>query len=96
MAAYRTPNLLAKAVQRYNGLIHNNHPSPWPDGRDQWDYDPSYCSVITNTEMYGDTIHYEGKAFHPNMEQTVRDFLNRGGKTGFVRGTDTHEGNPAA
>jgi len=31
-----------------------------------------------------------------NSESIVRDFLNRGGKTGFVKGTDTHEGKSAA
>jgi len=46
--------------------------------------------------MYGDTIHYQEKTHHVNMEKAVRDFLGSGGKTGFVRGTDTHEGKPAA
>lgn len=91
-----SPNLLAEAVQKQGGLIQNNHPSSRPDGKDQWDYAPAYYSVITNTEMYADTMYYEGKTYHANIEQVVRDFLNRGGKTGFVRGTDTHEGKPAA
>jgi len=92
--AYMSPNLLAEAVRRHGGLVHNNHPSSQPDGKDQWDYEPVHYSVIANTELYGDTMHYQGKTHH--MEQAVRDFLNRGGKTGFVRGTDTHEGKPAA
>jgi len=94
--ATMSPNLLAEAVRKHGGLIHNNHPSSKPDGRDQWDYEPAQYSVITNTEMYGATIHYQGKTYQTNMEQAVRDFLDRGGKTGFVRGTDTHEGKPAA
>jgi len=95
-AATMTPNLLAEAVKKHGGLVHNCHPSSEPEGKDQWDYEPVHYSVITNTEMYGDTMHYEGKTHHAKMEQAVRGFLNRGGKTGFVRGTDTHEGQPAA
>ena len=95
-STYMTPDLLAAAVRKHGGLIHNNHPSAGPDRGDQWDYDPAYYSAIVNTEMYGDTIHYEGKTHHVNMEKVVRDFLGSGGKTGFVRGTDTHEGKPAA
>jgi len=94
--AHMNPDLLAEAVRKHGGLIHNNHPSAGPDGRDQWEYDPAFYSVITNTEMYGDTIHYQGKTHHVNMEKAVRAFLDRGGKTGFVRGTDTHEGKPVA
>jgi hypothetical protein len=94
--AYMSPILLAEAVGKHGGLVHNNHPSSGLDGRDQWDYDPVHYSVITNTEMYGDTIHYQGKTYHVNMEQAVRHFLDGGGKTGFVGGTDTHEGKPAA
>jgi len=95
-SATMSPELLAEAVRKQDGLIQNNHPSSGPDGKNQWDYAPAYYSVITNTEMYADTMYYEGKTYHANMEQVVRDFLNRGGRTGFVRGTDTHEGKPAA
>ena len=35
--AYFTPDLLAAAVRKQGGLIHNNHPDAGPDGRDQWD-----------------------------------------------------------
>ena len=95
-AAYNSPNLLAQAVLEHGGLIQNNHLDPGPGGRDQFDYDPSYSSVIVNTEMWPDTIHYQGKTHQVNGESTVREFLNRGGKTGFVASTDTHEGKPAA
>ncbi|MFH1920722.1 MAG: CehA/McbA family metallohydrolase [Planctomycetota bacterium] len=95
-SATMSPDLLAEAVRKHGGLVHNNHPSAKPDGKDQWDYEPAHYSVITNTEMYGDTIYHEGKTYEVNMEQAVRDFLDRGGKMGFVRGTDTHEGRPAA
>jgi hypothetical protein len=52
--------------------------------------------VIVNTEMGPDTLYYEGRTHMLNWEQLVGGFLNRGGKTGFVGGTDTHEGKPAA
>jgi len=35
--AYMTPDLLAQAVRREGGLIHNNHPSADQEGRDQFD-----------------------------------------------------------
>jgi len=94
-AAYNSPNLLAQAVQKVGGLIHNNHPEPgaWPD---QFDYDPANSSVIVNTEMWPDTTLYQGKAYTLNNEKTLREFLDQGGRTGFVCVTDTHEGKPAA
>jgi hypothetical protein len=95
-AAYNCPDLLAEAVGKAGGLIHNAHPAADEEGRDQFDYTSAHASVIANTEMWPDTILYEGKAFEMRCEQTVRAFLNRGGKTGFVAGTDTHEGKPAA
>lgn len=94
--AYKNPNLLAEAVFKAGGLIQNNHPIPGPDSKDQWDYDASYYSVIVNTEIYPDTSYYQGKLYSPNAEQGVRSFLNKGGKTGFLRGSDNHEGKPKA
>jgi len=53
--------------------------------------------VIANTEIGSDTLYgTSGKMYQIGWEQVVRDFLNRGGKTGFVKGTDTHEGKPVA
>ena len=95
-AAYNSPNLLAQAVQKVGGLIHNNHLDGGPEGRDQFDYDPAFASVIVNTEMWPDTMRYQGKTHDMNMERTVRAFLNKGGRTGFVGSTDTHESKPAA
>lgn len=95
-AAYMTPDLLAAAVLKQGGLVQNNHPSNGQEGRDQWAYDPVYYSVIANTEMAADTVFHKGKSFNIGVEQTVREFLNRGGQTGFVKGTDTHAGKPAA
>jgi hypothetical protein len=94
--AYNSPNVLAQAVQKVGGLIQNNHLDPGPEGRDQFDYDPVYSSVIVNTEMWPDTMQYQGKTYTGNTEKTLRKFLNKGGKTGFVGSTDTHEGKPAA
>ena len=56
----------------------------------------AYSSVIVNTEIWPDTMQYKGKTYKVNMERTLREFLNKGGKTGFVGSTDTHEGKPAA
>jgi hypothetical protein len=95
-AAFNSPNLLAREVLKHNGLIHNNHPDPGLEGRDQFDYDRSYDAVIVNTELLPDTLRYQGKTYSINGETTVQEFLNKGGRTGFVRGTDTHEGKPAA
>ncbi len=92
--AYNSPNRLAHAVLRRGGLIHNNHPAADEEGQDQFDYDPMYYSVIVNTEMLSDVLYYQGKAHILNVEKTVRNFLDGGGKTGFVGGTDTHEGKP--
>ena len=64
---------------------------------DQFDYKASNYSVIANTEIGSDTLIGTNRKTHEiGWEQVVRDFLNRGGKTGFVKGTDTHEGRPAA
>ena len=94
--AYNSPNRLAHAVLRHGGLIHNNHPTAGVEGRDQFDYDPMYYSVIVNTEVLPDTMYYDGKTYTLNGEKMLRDFLNKGGKTGFVGGSDTHEGKPTA
>ena len=94
--ASMTPDLLALAVRKVGGLAHNNHPTGNPEERDQFDYGRANDSVITNTEMLPDIMYYEGKTHHLNSEQVIRDFLNKGGKTGFVSGSDTHEGKPIA
>ncbi|MFH1717806.1 MAG: CehA/McbA family metallohydrolase [Planctomycetota bacterium] len=93
--AYMSPDLLAEAVQKHRGLIHNAHPTDGQDGRDQFDYSPSYYTVISNSEIGADTIQYDGKTYQVNSESILRDFLNRGGKSGFVKGTDSHEGKSA-
>jgi len=94
-AAHKDPDSLAKAVLKAGGLIQNNHPTA-VDGRDQFEYEPCSYSVIVNTEIGPDTFYYSGKTYRLEWERVARDFLNRGGKTGFVKGTDTHEGKPAA
>jgi hypothetical protein len=94
--AHFTPELLAEVVRKHGGLIHNNHPDAGPEGRDQWDYSARQSAVITNTEIRPDTLRYEGKLHQLDWERLIREFLGRGGKTGFVLGTDTHEGKPAA
>ena len=97
-AAYQTPDLLAEAVRRRGGLIQNNHPCSFGDSetRDQWEYTPEHSPVIVNTEMGPDTNRYQGKTYQLNWEQSVRAFLSTGRTTGFVGGSDTHEGKPAA
>ena len=95
-AAYKDPDSLAEAVSKRGGLIHNAHPGSGPDEREQFDYARRHDSVITNTEMLPDVIHHEGKAHQVKGEQMVREFLNRGGRTGFISGTDTHECEPRA
>ena len=94
-SAYNSPNLLAEAVRKVGGLIQNNHPIG-DECRDQWDYTSACESVIVNTEMGPDVMRYDGKEYKPSWETNVRDFLNQGRKTGFVSGTDTHEGKPLA
>ncbi|MBI5386290.1 MAG: CehA/McbA family metallohydrolase [Verrucomicrobia bacterium] len=94
--AYHTPDRLAVAVLKHGGLIHNDHPDAAEAGRDQFDYAPAHAAVIANSEIYPDTILYQGKSFPVRGEETLRAFLNRGGRTGFVAGTDSHEGKPAA
>lgn len=95
-AAYNSPDLLAAAVLAHGGLIHNNHPTAGPDGRDQWDYHGRYFRVVANTEMLPDTVWHDGTEYTPRTEQTVRAFLNSGGRTGFVGGSDSHDGRPQA
>lgn len=95
-AAYKDPDSLAEAVSKRGGLIHNAHPSSGPDEREQFDYARRHDAVIVNTEMLPDVIRYKGKTHQGNYEQVVREFLDRGGRTGFVAGTDTHEGKPNA
>ncbi len=94
--AYNSPDLLAEAVRRHGGLIHTNHPGSDPQGKSRWDYDPGYFGVIANTEIGLNQMRYKGKIHHLNFERNVRRFLNSGGKTGFVGGSDTHEGKPVA
>lgn len=95
-AAYNTPEALAAAVRKHGGLIHNNHPEWDLEGRDQFAYSVSNHDVIVNTEMGADTVFYQGKRHDLGWELLVRGFLNRGRRTGFVRGSDTHEGKPVA
>lgn len=94
--ACNSPGLLAETVRQTGGLIHNAHPDATSEGRDQFDYASSASDVIANTEMCPDMIRYRGTNYPMRGEQTVRAFLDRGGRTGFVAGTDTHEGKPAA
>jgi hypothetical protein len=93
-AAYRSPDLLAEAVRKAGGLIHNDHPDPpqWPD---EFDYTAASAEVIVNTEMWPDTVQVATRRFTAGTEQTLRAYLGAGGKTGFVGGSDTHEGTPA-
>lgn len=94
--ACNNPDALAEAIRKHGGLIQNNHPfALFNEARDQWEYAPTNSSVIVNTEMGPDTNRYQGKSYELNWEQMMRGFLNRGGRTGFVAGTDTHEGEPA-
>jgi hypothetical protein len=93
---YNSPNLLAAEVRKHGGLIHNNHLDSSPAGKDQFAYDPTNSTVIVNTEMSPDTIHHDGKVYRINCEKMLREYLNKGGKTGFVASTDTHEGKTAA
>jgi len=97
-AAYYMPDLLAEAVRQHGGLVQNNHPFAFGDSetRDQWEYAPRHSAVIVNTEMGPDTNRYQGKTYQLNWEQAVCEFLSKGGKTGFVGGSDSHEGKPAA
>ena len=58
--ACHTPDLLAAAVRNAGGLIHNAHPDPTPENRDQFDYASSASDVIANTEMWPDLIRHRG------------------------------------
>ena len=95
-ARYNSPNLLAAAVRGRGGLIFNDHPDAELEGRDQFDYDPSFYPVIVNTEIRPDTFYYNDGTYELRWESVLRDFLNKGGITGFVGGSDTHEGRPVA
>ena len=92
-AASNSPDLLARAVRRVGGLAHNNHVDP--QSPDQFDYDSASSSVIVNSEIWPDTMLYDGKRWTAYTERTLREFLGTGGKTGFVGVTDTHEGQAA-
>ena len=93
--AYNRPDLLARAVQQVGGLIHNNHldQAVWPD---QFDYDPANATVIANSEMWADTMQSGGESYIGYNESLLREYLNRGGKSGFVGVSDTHSGQPTA
>lgn len=94
--AYHSPDRLAAAVRHAGGLIHNAHPDATPQGRDQFAYGSTAVDVIVNTEMWPDMVRYRGTNYPVRGEETVRAFLDQGGRTGFVAGTDTHEGKPQA
>src|SRR6185503_3401961 len=91
---YNSPDLLAAAVAKVGGLIHNNHPSD--DEPDQFHYTAEHAAIIANTELWPDVGFDKGKRYTPNTVQTVRKFLDRGGRTGFVGGSDSHDGKPYA
>lgn len=93
---YYTPDLLAKALLPTGGLAQTAHPDSRQENDEQFSYDPAYASVIANTEMGPDVLHYRGKKYDLQTETVIRALLNRGVRTGFVAGTDTHEGKPAA
>lgn len=46
--------------------------------------------------MLADEVRHNGKTCQLRGEALVQAFLSRGGRTGFVGATDTHEGQPAA
>jgi hypothetical protein len=94
--AWHTPDLLAAEVRKHGGLIHNNHPDATPEGREQFDYSPASAAVIVNTEMLPDTMRFQGTNHSLQGEQLLCAFLNKGGRTGFVGGSDTHEGKSSA
>ncbi|MBI5865532.1 MAG: CehA/McbA family metallohydrolase [Planctomycetes bacterium] len=77
------------------GLVQNNHPSTGLAGRDQWQFTADSARIIANTEMAPDVASYHGVTYEMGIESTIREFLDRGGITGFVGGSDTHEGRPA-
>lgn len=91
-----TPDLLASAVARVGGLVHNAHPGSGPDASDQWDYTAASAGVIVNTEVLPNVLWHEGTRYELNVEDVLGRFLGRGGKTGFVGGSDTHDGKPSA
>ena len=93
-AAYRTPDLLADAVARAGGLVHNAHPTP--DDPDQWHYTAAHAAIIANTEIGPDRLRYDQRDYETRTEQAVVEYLCGGGRTGFVAGSDTHEGHPSA
>ena len=92
--AYRTPDLLADAVRKAGGLTHNNH--PMVSARDQWSYSPHNYNIFANTEIYPDRIVYRRKTHLTWGERTIRDFLNKGGVTGLIGASDSHDGRPEA
>jgi len=96
--AFMTPDLLAEAALKSGALIQNNHPSKTTDsdGWEQFAYDPSNYGVIANTEIGPDVLQYKGKTYNLEWERVLCEFLDNGGMTGFVKGTDTHDGRPAA
>jgi len=83
-----------QAVRAVGGLIHNDHPDPiqWPE---EFDYTPASAAVIVNSEIWPDTVQVASRRFTANTERTLRQYLGAGGRTGFVGGSDTHEGKPA-
>lgn len=93
---FNAPDSLAAAVRECGGLIHNNHPAADVEGADQFSYSPTNSTIIANTEMLPDVMWWQGKRYELQGEQTIRNFLNHGGKTGFVGGSDTHEGKTSA
>lgn len=94
--ACNKPDSLAAAVRKHGGLIHNNHPDAGQEGANQFAYTPTNSEVIANTEMLPDLMWWQGKRYDLKGEQIIQTFLNGGGKTGFVGGSDTHEGKTSA
>ena len=93
--ASNTPDLLAALVRPSGGLIHNNHldPGQWPG---EFDYSAASAQVIANSEIRADTVYYGDRTYIVQSERALRAYLRAGGRTGFVAGTDTHEGRPVA
>ena len=62
---------------------------------DQFDYD----RLLLGDREHGNVVRHDavqGQDAQLAVGERLREFLNQGGKTGFVGSTDTHEGKPAA
>ncbi len=89
----------ARDVAHLDFVVFSDHDfgngPPWRMPPQAWNQIQDKVDEYTVAGKFVAIAGYEW-TYQLNWEQSVRMFLGTGGRTGFVGGSDTHEGKPAA